>query len=421
LENDKKKDLFALASIPLIMTLSNSMLIPILPAIRRQLGVSSLQTSLLITVYSVMAIILIPIAGYLSDRYGRKKVIIPSLIVAGVGGAICGVAAWMGVNHAYGIILSGRLLQGIGAAGAMPIVLPLVGDMFKSDEQVSSGLGLIETANTFGKVLSPVLGTLLAAIIWYVPFVAIPILCLASVLLVAFLVKTPKKKDAAPPVPLKTFVKSTAGLLKANARWLSAIFAIGGIGMFLIFGLLFYLSESLEDRAGLKGVLKGSVLAIPLAVLCTASYLTGKWIGDRQRLMKWLTVSGFGIAALSILVCCFINGIALQIACLCVAGLGIGTALPCLDALLTEGVEKEQRGTITAFYSSLRFAGVAAGPPAASVLMRFNDLVLFGSMAAVAAIGTAVALFAIRPEADNSAKTERAPFKSVKKGKQGAY
>lgn len=111
--NDKKWDLVALASIPLIMTLGNSMLIPILPQIERELKVSAFKVSMLITVYAVVAILLIPLAGYLSDRFGRKAVIIPSLIIAAVGGAVAGVAAWMlSGNIAYWTILGGRLLQG---------------------------------------------------------------------------------------------------------------------------------------------------------------------------------------------------------------------------------------------------------------------------------------------------------------------
>jgi len=66
------------------MTLGNSMLIPVLPAIRRELGLSPFQTSLIITVFSVMAILFIPPAGWLSDRIGRKRVILPCLILAGV-------------------------------------------------------------------------------------------------------------------------------------------------------------------------------------------------------------------------------------------------------------------------------------------------------------------------------------------------
>lgn len=115
---NKKWDLVALASIPLIMTLGNSMLIPILPQISKVLGISSFKVSMLITVYAVVAILLIPIAGYLSDRYGRKKIIIPSLIIAALGGAVSAVAAWLlSGTGAYYVILAGRFLQGIGAAG----------------------------------------------------------------------------------------------------------------------------------------------------------------------------------------------------------------------------------------------------------------------------------------------------------------
>lgn len=199
--NDKKWDLVALASIPLIMTLGNSMLIPILPQIERELKVSAFKVSMLITVYAVVAILLIPLAGYLSDRFGRKAVIIPSLVIAAVGGAVAGVAAWMlNGNIAYWTILGGRLLQGIGAAGAFPIVIPLVGDMFNDENEVSKSLGIIETSNTFGKVISPILGAALAVWFWYAPFMAIPILCVLSLVLVIFLVKTPRKKKSLPPL-----------------------------------------------------------------------------------------------------------------------------------------------------------------------------------------------------------------------------
>jgi ACDE family multidrug resistance protein len=86
--DNKKWDFLSLASIPLTMTLGNSMLIPILPHISKELGVSSFQVSMLITVYAIAAIVLIPIAGYLSDQYGRKRVIIPSLFITAIGGAV---------------------------------------------------------------------------------------------------------------------------------------------------------------------------------------------------------------------------------------------------------------------------------------------------------------------------------------------
>ena len=67
----------------------------------------------------------------------------------------------------------------------------------------------------------------------------------------------------------------------------------------------------------------------------------------------------FLMANASVIIPLFIKGIYLLLLCLVIMGIGIGMALPCLDALITQGIEKEQRGTVTSFYSSMRFIGVA--------------------------------------------------------------
>lgn len=120
------KNIIALSSVPLVMTLGNSMLIPVLPMMEKKLSVTSFQVSLIITVYSVVAIICIPIAGYLSDRFGRKKILLPCLLIAGLGGLVAAVASTF-MKNPYAMILAGRVLQGIGSAGAAPIVMPFIG------------------------------------------------------------------------------------------------------------------------------------------------------------------------------------------------------------------------------------------------------------------------------------------------------
>jgi ACDE family multidrug resistance protein len=399
MEAGKKWDLISIASIPLIMTLGNSMLIPILPLIRHELGITSLQVSLLITVYSAVAIVLIPIAGYLSDRFGRKKVIIPSLFIAGVGGLIAGLASWW-MDQPYWMILGGRFLQGIGAAGAAPIVLPLVGDLFQRERDVSSGLGMIETSNTLGKVLSPILGSVLAMLVWFLPFLAIPVFCLISILLVWFLVKTPKdsKEKSEPKVSFPQFFSALSAVFKQKGRWLYAIFIIGGICMFVVFATLFYLSDVLEAEFRIHGVIKGTVLAIPSTMLCVASYITGKVIGKNKKRMKWITFSGITLLALSVFFCGLVHSIYVLIGLLCLAGIGIGIALPSLDAMITEGIEKEQRGTITSLYSSMRFIGVAVGPPAASLLLRISPHVMFYSIAGTCIFAAILSYAAIKPK-----------------------
>lgn len=392
--NKKRLDLLALASIPLVMTLGNSMLIPVLPMIEKEIDISPFQSSLIITIYSVVAIILIPIAGYLSDKMGRKKVIIPSLIITAIGGAVAAIASWL-MDEPYLMIMVGRFLQGIGAAGAFPVVIPTVSDMFKDEEDVSAGLGLIETANTFGKVLSPIIGASLALFIWYLPFVFVPIFSILSLILVIFLVKVPKQENK-DKQSFKLFLKQIKTVFKQSGRWLVAIFLIGGINMFILFGYLFHFSNLLEKQYQIDGVYKGFILAIPLLVLCGASYLSGKKIGDHKKLMKWLIFCGNIMIGIPLL---FINdqiSLIMITVLLAISSLGIGLSLPSLDTLITEGVEKDIRGTVTALYSSMRFSGVAAGPPVVA-LMEENIRMLYITLAVLSGIAAGIALFAVRP------------------------
>src|SRR5690625_4286155 len=371
MENDEKRwAIISLASVPLIMTLGNSMLIPILPLMEKKLEISKLQSSYIITFYSIVAILFIQIAGYLSDRFGRKKVIIPALIITGIGGFIAGFASWK-MDNPYMVILIGRILQGVGASGAMPIVLPLVGDMFRKDEEASATLGIIETSNTIGKVLSPILGSALTLVVWFMPFFSIPVFCTVSVLMVIFLIKNNEKNEE-DPIPFKKYWELIKGVFKNHKRWLIAIFIIGAILMFILFGFLFYLSSILEDKFKIDGIKKGLLLAIPLLALSLSSFFAGKKVKDNLQVMKWVSFIGIVLTGCSVAVISFMSHFIYLIIIFLVCGTGIGMALPSLDALITESLDKQVRGIITSIYSSMRFIGVAAGPPVIALLMKQN-------------------------------------------------
>ncbi|WP_039871221.1 MFS transporter [Halobacillus sp. BAB-2008] len=362
--------LISMASIPLVMTLGNSMLIPVLPIFEEKVGISPFQSSIIITSYSVAAIFLIPVAGYLSDRFGRKIIILPSLFLALVGGIIAGFASWKGSDPFFWIII-GRILQGIGAAGATPIILPLVGDLYKDDDtKTSACLGIIETSNTFGKVLSPILGSLFAVFLWFLPFFSISFFSLISIILVFFFIKVPKGEKAEPQ-PLKQFIHKTKEIFGKEGKWLYPTFLLGAYAMLVLFAVLFFMSDMLEKVHDIKGVKKGFILAIPLFTLCVASFITGKKIKGDTKVMKWVLSISLSMIAASV---CFVGFVSDRLVLLLVVtsvlGIAIGSMLPTLDALITEGIEKEERGTITSFYSSSRFIGVAAGPPLMSLLMK---------------------------------------------------
>jgi ACDE family multidrug resistance protein len=365
--------IFAISSIPMILVLGNSMLIPVLPRMKSELDVSQFKVSLVITVFSVAAAICIPVLGYLSDRFSRKAVIIPSLILYGSGGLLAGAAAeWF--SNEYMWILAGRVLQGMGAAGTAPIAMALTGDLFKGAEQ-SKVLGLVEASNGFGKVISPILGSLLAILFWYAAFFAFPVFCLVSIILTIIFVK--EKKAEKEPQPFGKYVKGLVSVFKTEGRWLFAAYITGATCLFTLFGILFYISDILEKTHHIDGVLKGAILAIPLLFMTTTSYITGSKIGKRMPLMKALIVLGCLLMTASFACLVFFTKLVPFFAVLVFSSIGTGLALPCINSFITGSVPADRRGFVTSLYGSVRFLGVAIGPPVYSALMAWSRTGMF--------------------------------------------
>jgi ACDE family multidrug resistance protein len=391
----------AIGSIPLIMTLGNSMLIPILPQMKSSLKLSSLQVSLTITVFSIAAAIMIPVLGYLSDRYSRKIIILPALIIYGLGGLLAGIASAK-FSSPYAWILVGRALQGIGAAGTAPIAMALTGDLFKGAAQ-SKVLGIVEASNGMGKVLSPILGSLFGLVVWYAVFFAFPAICVVSILLTWIFIKEKSHRQA--PPPFGKYVRGLLSVFKFEGRWLFTTYLAGATCLFTLFGILFYLSDILEKQYKIDGVIKGLILAIPLLVMGTTSYITGAKIGKNQWLMKRLIVLGFGLMTISYcLLVPFDKKLVPFLMVLVISSVGTGLVLPCLNSLITGSVGKERRGFVTSLYGSVRFIGVAVGPPIFTRLMEWSLMGMFFTIAALTLVVGLLCLTLIHVEKTSGEK-----------------
>ncbi|GAB6157347.1 MFS transporter [Desulfotomaculum varum] len=391
-----KFTLAALAGVPLIMVLGNSMLIPVLPQMAKSLRVSQMQISLIITLFSVPAGLVIPLAGFLSDRFGRKKVIIPSLFLYGLGGLIAGGAAVFLKEQAFPLILGGRIIQGIGAAGTAPIAMAFCGDLWQGKERAKS-LGVIEAANGMGKVASPILGSLLGLIAWWAVFFFFPVIIALVILAVWFLTKEPDMQQE--PKTVKQYLNAIRKIFKKKAPLLISCFFAGSAALLILFGVLFYLSDYLEKKFGMDGVLKGAALAVPVLFMSTTSYITGALIKKYVAVMKWLVVTGLGLMAASLLTLPVFNNIYAFFGGISLAGIGTGLVLPCLNTLITGSTDKDERGLVTSLYGGVRFLGVAAGPPLFGWLVGIGQHVMFWTAAGLAATAGLLAFFFIKVRA----------------------
>lgn len=391
-QKSKGLTITAIGSIPLILVLGNSMLIPILPKLKTVLEISQFQSSLVISAFSISAAVMIPLLGYLSDRFTRKAVIIPALSLYGAGGLLAGIAsAWFANPFIW--VMVGRIMQGLGAAGTTSMAMALSGDLFKGGEQ-SRVLGLVEASNGFGKVISPIIGSLLALIVWYAAFFAFPIFCLISILLTIFFIKE-KKKVKEPPT-LKKYVRGLVSVFKKEGRWLVVAYLTGAVCLFTLFGILFYISEVLESQYKIDGLLKGAILAIPLLFMTTTSYITGSKIGKNLRLMKKLIVTGTLLMTLSFASLIFFKTLIPFFAVLVISSVGTGLTLPCINSIITGSVSMDKRGFVTSIYGSVRFLGVAVGPPIYSSLMDWSRSGMFLSTASLTLLVCLLSLFFIK-------------------------
>ena len=394
--------LAALSGVPFIMVLGNSMLIPVLPAVKGALHLTGFKVSLLITLFSIPAGLVIPLAGFLSDRYGRRKVIIPSLIVYGLGGVAAGLAAVLLKEAAFPAILGGRILQGIGAAGTAPIAMALTGDLFAGKERARA-LGIIEAANGLGKVVSPVLGALLGLIVWYAAFLFFPLAVIPVILGIWLLIREPE--NTRNKQNISRYLQSIGAVFEKKSALLFTSFFSGAAALLLLFGVLFFLSEYLETAFRLGGVRKGLALAVPVLFMCTTSYATGALIKKKLRLIKWLVVAGLALIAASLAVLGFYQNAYLFFIAISLTGVGTGVTLPCLNTIITGATAAERRGLVTSLYGGVRFVGVALGPPLFGLLLGYSRPLMFWSTASLAAAGALLAALFIRVR-DMSAPAE---------------
>ncbi|MDQ7794328.1 MAG: MFS transporter [bacterium] len=413
-----RAELAALATVPFIMVLGNSMLIPVLPQIGQTLDLGQARVGLLITAFSLPAGLVIPWAGLLSDRVGRVTVIAPALILYGLGGLAAGLASVL-VASPFLFILGARVIQGIGAGGTYQLALALAGDIFQSKER-SKALGLLEAANGLGKVVSPVAGAAAALVFWFAPFFVYGVLALPAAALVWLVVREPEAAGRARS--MEEYVQSLRRVARAKAVPLAACFLAGMASLFLLFGVLANLSDVLEQRFNVPVFGRGLIIALPVLGLAITAYVSGTVLQrEFARRAKLAVVIGLILIALGVAPLPWMGSIVLWTASTAVAGIGVGLALPSLNTLITSSISYAGRGLVTALYGAVRFFGVAIGPPAFGMVETLGSVPVYLGGAGVAVIAVVVVTFLLNQERllpEGMDEQEKAPTRGGDDGRE---
>ncbi len=395
LKREAKITLAALCTVPFIMVLGNSMLIPLLPKMKAAMDLTLFQVGLIITAFSVPAGLFIPVTGFLSDRYGRKTVMVPALVVYGLGGLVAGFTALF-LPHPYWWLLGGRVIQGIGAGGTYQLAMALTGDIFETQER-SKALGLLESSNGLGKVVSPIAGSAAGLIAWFAPFFIYGVLAIPIALLVFLLAREPRKNRRTKT--LNQYFKTLRDISSQKALPLLAAFFSGMVVLFTLFGVLSLFADFLEQDYQITGFSAGLFIALPVLVMAITSYLAGVYLQKRlARLSKAAVAGGLALMAIALGTLPFLKTLYPFLVGVMVVGLGTGTTLPALNTLITSAASSDQRGLVTALYGTVRFFGVAIGPPAFGWALAYGRSPVFFGAAALSALGALLALTLLREE-----------------------
>ena len=130
--------------------------LPILPLWAETFGASPVQIGLITASYAVMQLLFAPVWGRLSDRYGRRPIILVSLAGSAVSALMIGLAGTLLV------LFVARVLQGIAGA-SYAAAQAYVADVTTKEER-ARGMGMIGAAFGLGFILGPAIGAVFSAV-----------------------------------------------------------------------------------------------------------------------------------------------------------------------------------------------------------------------------------------------------------------
>ncbi len=359
---------------------------PALPVVRDAFGLTDAQTSLLVSAYFFVGIVVSPFLGLLADRIGRKRVLVPALVVF----SLTGLAGFLAPT--YPALLGLRVVQGTAAAALFVTTVTIVGDAFEGVER-NAVLGVNVAVLSLGAAVFPVLGGALAAVAWNVPFLAyalgLPVALVAALALVEPAGTRDRSDDRldASTGGVGTYLR---GVVSTLTPGMGALLATAFLTEFLLFGTIVTALPFLLTAAfGLAPLYVGVILMTAEAGAVVAATASGRLASVLTN--GRLIAVGFGCYGLSLLGVYVAPSPAVVALAVLVFGVGLGLSMPAVDAGVSERVTREYRAGLLGLRNSTTFLGRATGPAVfvtAAALVGYRPLLVVaaGGVLAVAVV-----------------------------------
>jgi predicted MFS family arabinose efflux permease len=378
----RNPNLWLLFAVTMMAVGNVSSVSPAFPGMMEVFGIDATQIGWVVTAYSLPGVVSAPLVGVMADRIGRKRILVPTLVLFAVSGGTCAFAG------SFAQLLALRAVQGMAASPLVALSITIIGDLYEGRERATA-IGYNATALSVSTAAYPALGGVLAGIAWNWPF-ALPWLALPVAALVAWKLDAPEIGDG----------RSLTGYLQTARRYLLDRRVVGlllvNFGFFiLLFGaILTYVPELLDTRFGAAPSTIGLLIAVASLVSGAVATQLGR-ISAATSLPRLVQGSLVLIAA-ALALFPLAPGLWAVALVSALFGLGQGLNQPALQTRLTDLVPSEARGVVLSMNGTILRLGQAVGPLATGAVLAAYGVgaVFYASAAAglLLAAGAAVLL-----------------------------
>lgn len=340
----------------LLAPFSVALISPGLPVFRAAFGTTDVGASLLLSAILLPGVVLSPVMGLLTDRLGRRRVLVSSLLVWSLaGGAIV-------LRPPFSVVLGLRFVQGTALAGIGITTITLLSDVFE-DVQRNAVLGVNTAVLSAGAAAFPLVGGALVTVSWSTPFAMYLLGVPVAIFAFLALEEPAGERETRSLVYLR---RVTAAL---SAREATMLYGSAFVIDFLLFGAVFTaLPFLLEGTYALSPILIGLVVTtgeVASTITATQNGRLARRLSDYGIITVGFLATGTGLAG------AWLASSPLLIAVATLGfGAGWGLALPSIDAGVSDLVPTQFRAGALSLRGSASFIGRAAGP------------ILFASLAA---------------------------------------